>query len=132
MRTTSAAARSFNPPVKSIPPRQIAYLLDIFRSVKTIQSYIGRQTHEEFLADTKTQDAVLRRFLVAGEAAARLTPETSAEFPNIPFHKIIGMRNRIVHDYGNVDLEIVWETVQSHLPSLVRELQEFFAERGEG
>jgi uncharacterized protein with HEPN domain len=57
--------------VKSIPPRQIAYLLDIFRSVKTIQSYVGGQTHEEFLADTKTQDAVLRRFLVAGEAPAR-------------------------------------------------------------
>ena len=132
MRTRSAAARSFNPPVKSIPPRQAAYLLDIFRSVKAIQSYVAGQTHEQFLDDAKTQDAVLRRFLVAGEAAARLTPETCAEFPNIPFHKIIGMRNRILHDYGNVDFEIVWETVQTHLPSLFRELQEFFTERGEG
>jgi len=99
--------------------------------VKTIQSYVGAQTHEEFMADTKTQDAVLRRFLVAGEAAARLTAETCAEFPNIPFHKITGMRNRVVHDYGNVDFQIVWETVQTHLPSLFKELQEFFAERGE-
>ena len=66
-----------------------------------IKSYVGEQTHVQFLADTKTQDAVLRRFLVAGEAAARLTPETCAEFPNIPFHKIAGMRNRIVHDYGH-------------------------------
>jgi len=118
--------------VKSIPLRQAAYLLDIFRSGKAIQSYVAGQTHEQFLDDAETQDAVLRRFLVAGEAAARLTPETCAEFANIPFHKIVGMRNRIVHDYGNVDLEIVWETVQSHLPSLVREPQEFFAERGEG
>jgi hypothetical protein len=53
--------------VKSIPPRQIAYLLDIFRWVKTIQHYVGGQTHEEFLADTKTQDAVLGRFLVAAK-----------------------------------------------------------------
>jgi uncharacterized protein with HEPN domain len=52
--------------VKSIPPRQAAYLLDIFRSVKTIRTYVAGQTHKEFLADTKTQDAVLRRFLVAG------------------------------------------------------------------
>ena len=89
------------------------------------------QTHEQFLKDIKTQDAVLRRFLVAGEAAARLAPETCAEFPNIPFHKIAGMRNRVVHDYGNVDFEIVWETVQRHLPSLFQELQQFFAERGE-
>ena len=117
--------------MKSIPPRQAAYLLDIFRSVKTIQSYVAGQTHEEFLADTKTQDAVLRRFLVAGEAAARLTPETCAEFPNVPFHKITGMRNRVVHDYGNVDFEIIWETVKNHLPPLFKELERFFAERGE-
>ena len=128
---TSAAVLSFNRPVKSIPPRQAAYLLDIFRSVKTIQSYVAGQTHEQFLADTKTQDAVLRRFLVAGEAAARLTPETCAGFPNIPFHKIAGMRNRVVHDYGNVDFEIVWETVQTHLPPLLKELERFFDERGE-
>ena len=57
MRTTSAAARSLNPPVKSIPPREIAYLLDIFRSVKTIQSYVGGQTHEEFLAVTLEPEA---------------------------------------------------------------------------
>jgi uncharacterized protein with HEPN domain len=41
------------------------------------------------------------------------------------------MRNRVVHDYGNVDFEIVWETVQTHLPSLFKELHQFFAERGE-
>lgn len=81
------------------------------------------------MQDGKTQDAVLRRFQVAGEAAARLTPETRAEFPNIPFHKIVGMRNRVVHDYGNVDFQIVWETVQSHLPVLCQEPQQFFAER---
>jgi len=114
-----------------MPPRQVAYLLDIFRSVEAIQSYVAGQTHEEFLKDAKTQDAVPRRFLVAGEAAARLTPETCAEFPAIPFPKIVGMRNRVVHDYGNVDFEIVWETVQTHLPLLLKELQQFFAERGE-
>jgi uncharacterized protein with HEPN domain len=68
-----------------MPPKQVAYLLDIFRSIEAIQSYVAGQTHEDFLKDAKTQDAVLRRFLVAGEAAARLTPETCAEFPAIPF-----------------------------------------------
>jgi uncharacterized protein with HEPN domain len=114
-----------------MPPRQAAYLLDIFQSVEAIQSYVAGQTHERFLQDGKTQDAVLLRFLVAGEAAARLTPETCAELPNVPFHKTVGMRNRVVHDYGNVDFEIVWETVQTHLPLLWKELQAFFAERGE-
>jgi uncharacterized protein with HEPN domain len=114
-----------------MPPRQIAYLLDIFRSIEAIQSYVAGQTLEEFLKDAKTQDAVLRRFLVAGEASARLTPEARAEFPDIPFTKIVGMRNRVVHDYGNVDFEIVWETIQTHLPPLFEELQRFFAERGD-
>ena len=83
------------------------------------------------MKDAKTQDAVLRLFLVAGEAAARLAPETCVEFPSIPFAKIVGMRNRVVHDYGNVDFELVWETIQSHLPLRFRELQRFFVERGE-
>ena len=65
-----------------MPPRQVAYLLDILRSIEAIQSYVAGQTHEDSLKDTKTQDAVLRRFLAAGEATARLTPEI---FPAIPF-----------------------------------------------
>jgi uncharacterized protein with HEPN domain len=117
--------------VKSIPLRQAAYLLDIFRSVGAIQSYAAGQTYEEFLKDTKTQDAVLRRFLVAGEAAARPSPETCSEFPHIPFPKIVGMGNRVVHDYGNVDFGIVWETIQTHLPLEFKELHGFFSERGE-
>jgi hypothetical protein len=76
--------------VKSIPPKRAAYLLDISRSVEVIQGYVAGQTSEQFLRDGKTQDAVLRRILVAGEAAARLTPETCAEFPDILFHKIVG------------------------------------------
>ena len=83
------------------------------------------------MEDSKTQDAVLRRFLVAGEAAARLTVETCNQLPDIPFGKIAGMRNRVVHDYGNVDFEIVWETIHRHLPLLFDELRRFLAECGE-
>jgi len=54
-----------------------------------------------------------------------------SSLPDIPFHKIAGMRNRVVHDYGNVDFEIVWETIQTHLPPLFKELEQFFAVRGE-
>ncbi len=117
--------------MNSIPPRQVAWLLDIFLSVETIQTYAAELTHDQFMEDSKTQDAVLRRFMVAGEAAAQLLPETCAEFPGIPFHKIVGMRHRLVHDYGNVDLEVVWETIQFHLPLLFNQLQQFFSERGE-
>lgn len=111
-----------------MPPKQAACLLDILTSVKAIQSYVAGMTHEQFLNDAKTQDAVLRRLLVAGEAAARLARETCAAFPGIPFHKMVSMRNRVLHDYGNVDLEIVWETVQAHLSQVFAELDRYFAE----
>ena len=59
----------------------------------------------------------------SGGCGARLTPETCGEFPNIPFHKIAGMRNRIVHGYYQVDPGIVWDTCQNDLPGLVQPLQ---------
>jgi uncharacterized protein with HEPN domain len=97
------------------------------QSVQAIQTYVAGQS----LTPGRRMLAVLRRFLVAGEAAAHLTRETCSEFPGIPVHKIVRMRNRVVHDYGNVDFEIVWETIQSHLPPLHNELERFFTELGE-
>jgi uncharacterized protein with HEPN domain len=94
-------------------------------------AYLAGYDRERFLGEAKTQDAVLRRLLVIGEADVRLTPESCAEFPEIPFPRIVGMRNRVVHDYGHVDLEIIWEVVQIHLPPLFAELRRFFEHRGE-
>ena len=108
--------------------RQASYLLDMLRSAEAIQDYIRGCDREGFLRDPKTQDAVLRRLLVIGEAAARLTQETTGRFDRIPFGKIVGMRNHVVHDYGHVDLEIIWETVVLHLPVVREDLGEFFRE----
>ena len=58
------------------------------------------------------------RLLVAGEAAAHLDSESCALFPGIPFHKIAATRNRVVHDYGNVDFEIIWETIRNPAASV--------------
>ena len=88
-------------------PRQAAYLLDILRSAEVIKAYIEAHTREKFLSDAKTQDAVLRRLLVIGEAAARIAPETESRFARIPFRKMAGLRNRLVHDYGQIEMELV-------------------------
>jgi len=103
--------------------RQHAYLLDILNSAEAIANTFPVMIWSNFLSDARTQDAVLRRLLVIGEAAAQLTPETRALFGELPFRKIVGMRNRIVHDYGQIDFEIVWETVQLHLPLVRTELK---------
>jgi uncharacterized protein with HEPN domain len=112
-----------------MPPRQAAYLLDIFQSVEAIQSYVAGQTHGRFLQDGKTR---MRSCAVSWSPGRRRRGSLLKPAPSFrTFHKIVGMRNRVVHDYGNVDFAIVWETVQTHLPLLWKELQAFFAERGE-
>jgi uncharacterized protein with HEPN domain len=111
-----------------MPDRQAAYLLDILNSADAIGRYLRDCDREGFLQDTKTQDAVLRRLMVIGEAAARLTEETCSRFTHLPFRKMAGLRNRVVHDYGQIDLEIVWDTVTAHLPLLRETLREFFEE----
>ena len=108
--------------------RQSAYLLDILHSAEAVGKYIEGYNQEDFLRDPKTQDAVLRRLLVIGEAAGRLTPETTAIFEDLPFRKMAGLRNRVVHEYGQIDFEIVWETVTQHLPQVRRDLGLFFAD----
>jgi uncharacterized protein with HEPN domain len=110
--------------------RQRAYLLDILHSAEIVEDYIAGYSPELFLEDVRTQDAVLRRLLVIGEAAARLSDETKAAFENVPFGKIVGMRNKIVHDYGQVDLQIIWETAQLHLPKVREVLNDWFGRDG--
>ena len=86
--------------------RQAGYLLDILRSAEAIQNYI-----EGF----------------SREAVARLTPLTKERFEKIPFHKMTGLKNRVVHDYGQINFEIVWETVDLHLSQVRNELRAFFS-----
>jgi uncharacterized protein with HEPN domain len=105
--------------------KQPGLLRDILDSAKAIQKYMVGVTHEQFLADTEKQDAVLRRLEIIGEAASRLSPETQALFPNLPFRAMRGMRNIIAHDYGDVDLEQVWTTATTDLDNLVVTLERY-------
>lgn len=107
--------------------RQTGLLRDILDSALTIRLYLHDVSHEAFMACMEKQDAVLRRFEIIGEAASRLSPETQALFPNLPFRSMRGMRNIITHDYGDVDLDQVWKTAQSDLHELVRALEQHFS-----
>jgi uncharacterized protein with HEPN domain len=70
-------------------------------------------------ADLQLQFALVRALEIIREAAARLTEETRAAHPEIPWVNIVGMRNRLVHGYFDVDLDIVWRTVSEYLPPLI-------------
>lgn len=106
--------------------RQQGLLRDILDSAQLIQGYLEDATHESFVADVEKQDAVLRRFEIIGEAASRLTPETCADFPGLPFRSMRGMRNIIAHDYGEVDFDLVWKTATADLQPLIDTLIGYF------
>ena len=102
--------------------RQLGLLRDILDSALAVRSYMAGISREQFLANPEKQDAVLRRLEIIGEAAGRLSPETRALFPNLPFRAMRGMRNVIVHDYGAVDVEQVWITAIGSMDALINTL----------
>jgi uncharacterized protein with HEPN domain len=85
--------------------------------------YVLGKTKEEFLRDSQCQDAVIRRLEITGEAARRISQPTRARISQVPWAAMIGMRNLIIHEYDDVDLQVVWDTVQEHLPNLIQAIE---------
>lgn len=90
----------------------------MIESAQKIMSYTKDMTYEEFESDNKTIDAVIRNFEIIGEAANRLTEVYKAENPEIEWDHLRGFRNRIVHEYFGIDLEIVWQIIEDDLAIL--------------
>lgn len=103
--------------------RDLEYLLDILEASKIAFSYVSDKTKEEFFNDIQCQDAVIRRLEIIGEAARRISEETHDKFPELPWSDMIGMRNVMIHEYDDVDLLIVWTTLQNDIPPLIAELE---------
>jgi uncharacterized protein with HEPN domain len=97
-------------------------LEDIQESAEKILEYTKDLTFEEFSKDNKTIDAVIRNFEIIGEASNLLPDEMKDKYPEIDWHRIRGFRNRVVHDYFGVDLQIVWKITFDQIPGLISEI----------
>ncbi len=95
---------------------------DIKESCLKIINYTEGYTQDQFVADSKTVDAVIRNFEIIGEAANRLSDDFKDKYPTIDWHKIRGFRNRIVHDYAGVDVNIVWVIITEYLPGMFHDI----------
>lgn len=95
---------------------------DIIEAIEKIERYVAGFDHSSFLKDDKTSDAVVRNLEIIGEAASRLPESFTVQRPEIEWRKIIGLRNRIVHAYFGVDLDIIWQIVTKELPPLKQKL----------
>ena len=94
------------------------YLEDIADSIARVRRYTDGLGMDEFLYDDVLQDAVIRRIEIVGEAVGRLPESLKARYPEIPWRDIKDMRNKLIHDYGHVDPQLVWVVVQDELPAL--------------
>ena len=88
---------------------------------EAIQLFTGR-TRKDLDVDRVLSLAVVRLLEIIGEAASGVTAESRGKFPSIPWAEIVGLRNRLIHGYDSVDLDIVWSIVQGDLPTLVGNL----------
>lgn len=104
-------------------PRERNYLLDILKAAKLAQEFVADVDWDAFQLDLMRQAAVTRQLEIIGEAARRISEESQAEIPEIPWHQIIGMRNRIIHEYDRINLSTLWNTVQLALPELIAMLE---------
>ena len=106
------------------------YLDHMREAARLACSYVEGQTRDAFLADKRTQQAVILNLIVLGEAATKIaqaSPAYVAAHPAVPWKSLRGMRNRIAHGYFSVDLAIVWDTVETALPALLEQLDEMRA-----
>jgi uncharacterized protein with HEPN domain len=96
---------------------------DIIESGEKILTYTSGLSFQEFIADSKTIDAVIRNFEIIGEASGRLPDEFKEKYPEIDWFRMRGFRNRIVHDYFGIDYHIVWQIKETVLVEMLKKLK---------
>lgn len=101
------------------------YLDHIQQAAADVCSFVDGLAKDDFLADKRTQQAVIMSLIIIGEAATKVM-DGYAEFtqahPEVPWRNMRGMRNRMAHGYFDIDLNVVWETAQEWLPELLKQL----------
>lgn len=99
--------------------RDLTYVLDMLIAAERIQSYMAGVDRATFEVDLMRQDAVVRRIEIIGEATRRLSLEFRAAHPDIPWQDMAGMRSRLIHNYDEVSLNLVWDVIQHDIPALI-------------
>lgn len=94
------------------------YVQDILTSLQEIEEFTKEMDFESFAKDKKTVNAVIRSLEVMGEAVKKIPKEIRDKYPEIPWKYIAGMRDKLIHEYHGIDLEIIWEVVKKEAPPL--------------
>ena len=104
------------------------FLLDIQEAIRRIEIYIKGLNYQDFLQKIETQDAVLRNLEIIGEAVKNISLDLKKKYKNIQWKEIAGMRDKIIHFYFGVNLDIVWQTIKDKLPELKEKIENILKE----
>lgn len=102
---------------------ETVYVRHMLDAVERIEQYVAGVSEDGFFSDSMLQDAVVRQLEVLGEAAGRVSKETCAKMPEIPWAKVTGTRHRLIHDYFEVDTDLVWTVATVDLGELKPKLE---------
>lgn len=112
-------------------PCDDATLLDIARAARLVVQFSKTLDKEAFLRDLKTQSAILHQLLVLGESVKRLSSTFRAQHPEVSWRLYAGLRDVLIHQYDQVDLDEVWQTAGKAIPDLLSKLESLLPEPGE-
>ncbi|WXG47560.1 MAG: DUF86 domain-containing protein [Candidatus Atabeyarchaeum deiterrae] len=96
----------------------LVFVEHMLESMQMIEEYVGRTTREQFMSSRLTQDAVIRRIEIIGEAAKNVPEDVKKSYPSIPWKRIAGMRDILIHGYFGVDLGLTWKVASEELGEL--------------
>ncbi|MEX2738754.1 MAG: DUF86 domain-containing protein [Candidatus Wukongarchaeota archaeon] len=104
------------------------FVRDIISAMESIEKFVEGMRLEEFIQDDKTSSAVIRKFEIIGEATKYIPDWVRERHREIPWKRMTGMRDRLIHAYFGIDYKLVWDTIKIEIPELKPKLQQILAE----
>lgn len=108
--------------------RDQVYLGDILDAIERIEGYMAGVKKKDFMDNFMMQDAIMRQIEIIGEASNSVSDEFQEKHQELPWFQMRGIRNKIVHDYRGINLDIIWDTVVNNLPPLKKQVQDILGE----
>jgi uncharacterized protein with HEPN domain len=103
------------------------FLKDIISAMECIEKFVEDMSLDQFVSDLKTSSAVIRQFEILGEATKHIPDQLKNRYPEIPWKRMAGMRDRLIHAYFGISHRLVWDAIKIEIPSLKPKLQQMLA-----